>query len=377
AVIGGGPGGLSAAWQLRLKGHAVTVFEADEEIGGKLRQVIPRERLSRKILQREIERIREIGIEIKNGVRVDGELFSSIRSVFDAVIVASGAHNPLIIPFPGHQRVRQGIEFLKAINRGERPAVGKRVVVVGAGNAGMDVGLGAFAMGAEEVTAIDIQRPAAYQHEIANFEKLGGRILWPLAAEKVDEEGVRAKDGRFVPADDVIFAIGERPDLSYLPRTWLDERGLADIDSCRQFTMAPGVFAVGDATEPGLLTHAIGSGREVAEHIDRLLNGLELAPIQKKEMIPQSCLRKEYYRPLKRGHFKVEDVIQLETSRCLSCGACRDCSMCLEACPEGAITREEKEDGSFEYVSDDKYCIGCGICAGICPCGIWSMEQVV
>jgi NADPH-dependent glutamate synthase beta subunit-like oxidoreductase/Pyruvate/2-oxoacid:ferredoxin oxidoreductase delta subunit len=377
AVIGGGPGGLSAAWQLRLKGHGVTVFEADEEIGGKLRQVIPMERLSRTVLERELARIREMGIEIRTGVHVDPELFASIRSGYDAVVIASGAQNPVVIPFPGHQRVRQGLEFLKAINRGERPAVGRQVVVIGAGNAGMDVGLGAFAMGAEEVTAIDIQRPSAYQHEIANFEKLGGRILWPFVTDKVDEEGAHAKDGRLIPADDVIFAIGERPDLSYLPRLWLDEKGMADIDDCRQFIAAPGVFAVGDATEAGLLTHAIGSGREVAEHIDHLLNGLELVPVQKKEMIPQSCLRREYYRPLKRGHFQVEDVVSLETSRCLSCGACRDCSMCVEACPEGAITREEKENGSFEYVADDKYCIGCGVCAGICPCGIWSMEQVV
>ena len=66
-----------------------------------------------------------------------------------------------------------------------------------------------------------------------------------------------------------------------------------------------------------------------------------------------------------------------ETGRCLSCGTCRDCSMCLEACPEGAIRRVEKADGSFEYVSDDHVCIGCGICAGICPCGIWAMEITV
>lgn len=377
AVVGGGPGGLSAAWQLRLKGHAVTVFEGDKEIGGKLRQVIPRERLSRQILEREIQRIREMGIEILSGVRVDALLFATIRADYDALVIASGAHNPVVIPFPGHQRVRQGIDFLKAINRGERPAVGRRVVVIGAGNAAMDVGLGAFAMGAEGVIAVDIQRPAAYAHEIANFEKLGGRILWPYVTDKVDEEGVHGRDGRLLPAADVFFAVGERPDLSYLPRTWLDERGMPATDECRQFVLAPAVFAVGDATEPGLLTHAIGSGREVAEHIDRLLNGLEPVPLRKKEMIPLSCLRKEYYRPLKRGHFKVDDVVQLETSRCLSCGACRDCSMCLEACPEGAIVREEKEGGAFEYRSDDKYCIGCGICAGVCPCGIWTLEQVV
>jgi ferredoxin len=304
-------------------------------------------------------------------------MFTSLRARYDAVVIATGAHNPVIIPFKGHARVRQGLHFLKAINRGERPAVGQNVVVIGAGNAGMDVGLGAFAMGAEKVTAIDVQRPAAYQHEIEHFEQLGGCIEWPFVTEKVDDKGIYSRDGRFIAADDIFFAVGERPDLSYLPPRWVDDRGLAAIDECRQLLGAPGVFAVGDTTEPGLLTHAIGSGREVAEYIDDMFHNLDLVPRPKREMIPQSCLRKEYYRPLKRGHFRVEDVTELETGRCLSCGTCRDCGMCVEACPEGAITREDKEDGAFEYVSDDKYCIGCGICAGICPCGIWAMEEVV
>jgi NADPH-dependent glutamate synthase beta subunit-like oxidoreductase/ferredoxin len=376
AVIGGGPGGLSAAWQLRLKGHGVSVYEADEEVGGKLRQVIPMERLSRDILNREVERIKELGIEIHTGVKVDTEKFEKLRAESDAVVVASGAHNPVVIPFKGHERAIQGLDFLKAINRGERPSVGKKVVVLGAGNAGMDVGLGAYAMGAEEVISIDIQRPAAYQHEIRHFEFLGGKIIWPFHTERIDDQGVHGKDGRFLEADMVIFAVGERPDLSYVPRAWLDVRGMMEVDECHQVQLAPGVFAVGDTTEPGLLTHAIGSGREVADYIDTLFSGEELVPIKKPEAIPQSCLKKEYFKPQKRGRVSLEDATE-ETNRCLSCGTCRDCGMCLEACPEGAITRVEKEDGAFEYVADDDYCIGCGICAGICPCGIWAMEQIV
>jgi Fe-S-cluster-containing hydrogenase component 2 len=99
-------------------------------------------------------------------------------------------------------------------------------------------------------------------------------------------------------------------------------------------------------------------------------------PVKKPELIPQSCLSKELFRPRNRGRFCVTDARD-ESSRCLSCGTCRDCSMCLEACPEGAIRRVELADGRFEYVSDDHLCIGCGICSGICPCGIWAMEQVV
>lgn len=373
AVIGGGPGGLSAAWQLRLQGHAVTVFEADAEVGGKLRQVIPSERLPEDALGSEIARIKGLGIEIRTNTKVDVPLFEQLRRDYDAVAIASGAHNPVVIPFPGHERLVKGLEFLKAINRGERPAVGEKVVVLGAGNAGMDVCLGAYAMGAKRVTAIDIQRPAAYANEIAHVEKLGGQIRWPVFTAKVDEHGVHTKSGELLEADTVIIAIGERPDLSFVPRAWLTERGMMAVDGCLQSPFAAGVFAIGDTVQPGLLTHAIGQGADVALQIDAFLAGKALEPIKHPEVIPVSCLSKELYRPQNRGRFCATDALG-ETGRCLSCGTCRDCSMCLEACPEGAIRRLEKVDGSFEYVSDDHVCIGCGICAGICPCGIWAMD---
>jgi NADPH-dependent glutamate synthase beta subunit-like oxidoreductase/Pyruvate/2-oxoacid:ferredoxin oxidoreductase delta subunit len=376
AVIGGGPGGLSAAWQLRLAGHAVSVYEADDEIGGKLRQAIPSERLPESSLQGELQRIRDLGIDIHTGFKVDSAKFEALRSDHDAVVIASGAHNPVVIPFPGHERLVKGLDFLKAVNRGERPAVGERVVVIGAGNAGMDTCLGAYAMGAKKVVAIDIQRPAAYAHEINGVKKLGGEIRWPVFTEKVDDRGLWTKDGELIEADTVIIAIGERPDLSYVPRAWLTDRGMMDVDACWHSVHAPGVFAIGDTIKPGLLTHAIGQGADAASLISDYLAGQELKPIYKPEVIPQSCLSKELFKPQNRGRVCITDA-KSETGRCLSCGTCRDCTMCLEACPEGAIRRVEQGTRGFEYVSDDHYCIGCGICAGICPCGIWAMETVV
>jgi len=376
AVIGGGPGGLSAAWQARLSGHQVTVFEADEEVGGKLRQVIPTERLPEDSLQSEIRRIRALGVDVRANTPVDADLFEQIRADYDAVVIASGAHNPVVIPFPGHERLVKGLEFLKQVNAGQKPKIGKRVVVIGAGNAGMDVCLGAYAMGAEKVIAIDIQRPAAFKKEIDHVKALGGEIRWPVFTEKVTEEGLWTKDGELIEADDVIISIGERPDLSYVPREWLTERGMMDVDACGQVVKAPGVFAIGDTIKPGLLTHAIGHGQEAIHYINEMFAGRELVPIQKPEMINQSCLSKELFKPRNRGKFAIKDGTE-ETLRCISCGTCRDCSMCLEACPEGAIRRVDKEDGGFEYVSDDEVCIGCSICAGICPCGVWAMEQVV
>ncbi len=376
AVIGGGPGGLSAAWQLRLKGHDVTVYEADSRLGGKLYQAIPTERLPSEILDGEIQRMLDVGIKTELDTRVNAPLFEQLQRENQAVIIATGAHNPVVIPFPGHELLVKGLDFLKKVNAGEKPSVGKRVVVIGAGNAGMDVALGAYAMGAVKVTAIDVQRPAAFQKEIDHVEALGGSVRWPIYTDHISEKGLHTKDGELIEADMVIISIGERPDLSYVPSEWLTDRGMMDVNGCWQVNKSKNVFAIGDTTKPGLLTHAIGHGHEAADFCDDLLNGLELIERKKMEAIPQHRLSKELFRPRNRGRLHVTDA-RLETTRCISCGTCRDCSMCLEACPEAAIRRVEKEDGSFDYISDDHICIGCGICSGICPCGIWTMDQVV
>ncbi|OQY20435.1 MAG: 4Fe-4S ferredoxin [Desulfobacteraceae bacterium 4572_35.1] len=376
AVIGGGPGGLSAAWQLRRKGHDITVYEADKRLGGKLYQAIPTERLPAEILNTEIQRLLDSGIKVKTATKVDSELFEQLQQENDAIIIASGAHNPVVIPFPGHDLLVKGLDFLKKINAGEKPPVGKKVVVIGAGNAGMDVALGAYALGAKKVTTIDVQRPAAFDKEIDHVKALGGEVRWPVFTDHISEKGLHTKDGELIEADMVIISIGERPDLSYVPNAWLSDRGMMDVNGCWQVKQAQNVFAIGDTTKPGLLTNAIGHGHEAADYCNDLLNGLELVERKKPEAIPQQRLSKELFRPLNRGRIQLADGHQ-EANRCISCGSCRDCSMCLETCPESAIRRVEKEDGSFDYVSDDHLCIGCGICSGICPCGIWTMENVV
>ncbi|MGM0415345.1 MAG: FAD-dependent oxidoreductase [Thermodesulfobacteriota bacterium] len=376
AIIGGGPGGLSAAWQLRLKGHKVAVYEADKHLGGKLWQVIPSERLPADILEQELERILSIGVETKLNSKVDAEMFARIRADHDAVIVATGAHNPVVIPFPGHEHLIKGLDFLKQINAGATPDIGKKVVVIGAGNAGMDVVLGAYTAGAEQVTAIDVQRPAAYQKEIDHVTSLGAKIRWPVHTAKITAEGLHTKDGELIEADSVIISIGERPDLSFAPPEWTTERGMMNVNGCWQVEGENNVFAIGDTTSPGLLTHAIGHGHEAADQCDDLLKGKPLTPRRKLEIIPQTRLSKELFPPRKTGQLQVIDARE-ESGRCISCGTCRDCYMCLESCPEGAISRVDKKGGDYEYTSNPDVCIGCGICAGICPCGIWGMEHAV
>lgn len=372
AIIGSGVSGLTSAWHLRKMGYAVDVFEQDEFIGGKLKQVIPQTRLNQEILDLELKRIKDIGVKFKTKTRINKELFKKLEKDYDAIVVALGAHVPVVIPFEGHEKLVKGLDFLKEINKGNKPKIGKKVAVIGAGNAAMDVITGAYELGAKEVTAIDIQKPSAFDKEIEHVKKLGAKILWPCFSEKISNKGIHLKDGKIIEADTVIIAVGDRPDLSLLDAKYLDEKGMVKVNEYMQTEANPKVFFPGDVVKLGLFTNAIGDGRKVAINIDRFLCKKHLDKFEKAAMIPQNRVKKEYYNPI-----QPENILAMETEdekeRCLSCGFCRDCEICKETCPELAITRVTNKDGSFEYVSNPDKCIGCGICAGVCPCGIWIM----
>ena len=372
AVIGGGVAGLSAAWQLARKGHEVTVYDEAAHIGGKLEQVIPRGRLSHELLEAELKRIESVGVKFVSGCKVDKAKFAELQQQSDAVIVATGGTKSRYFPWEGVEHLTMGLEYLKAINRGEKPKTGKHVVVIGAGNSGMDTCRGAYEMGAETVVAVDVQKPAAFAKEIAYIEGLGGKLVWPFFTQKITPEGVYGSDGRFIPADQVIVSIGEAPELDFLPQ---DERikyfRKSWLVPDKQQSILPGVFTAGDTIKPGRLTDAIGSGRKAAWYADQYLNGTA-EPFPEKKEIPAERLSKAYFD---RCHLCDLGDPTDDKARCVSCGTCRDCQMCLESCPEQAISRIEKEDGSWEYTSDPDRCIGCGICAGVCPCGVWTIKD--
>lgn len=366
AVIGGGVAGLTAAWQLRRQGHAVTVYDAGKVMGGKLEQAIPRSRLAHETLLRELKRVEDIGVRFENGINVDKEKFASISQEHDAVVVATGAHIPRVFPWPGHERIVKGLDFLKAINRGEKPAVGRRVIVIGCGNSGMDAAVGAYQMGAEQVICIDVQKPAAFEKEIVHVEALGGQLMWPVATQEITNEGIITTTGELIPGDTVIITVGESPDLAFLPAGIPIERGCLKPD--KEYRIADKIFTAGDTIRPGRLVDAIGAGREAALSVDAYLSGANFVPTA-KTVIPAGKLSTAYFKKCSASDVPAANEDYL---RCISCGTCRDCHMCQKSCPENAISRIAK-DGTFEYVSDEKKCIGCGICAGICPCGIWTM----
>ncbi len=374
AVIGGGPGGLSAAWQLALKGHDVDLFEAENKLGGKLELCIPRERLPQRVLKKELERFEKMGINVRLNAKVNKKKFEEIYKSHDAVVVACGAHRPRMMNVPGADDMVSAYDFLKGINIGDKPALkGQTVVVIGAGNVGMDVAAEAYHCGAKQVTAVDIQSPAAFGKELDIAKSLGTEIVWPKYTEKYvkKEKKLYLTDGSSMKVDLVVVSIGDTPMTEFLPPSvQTDKNGWIESDDIG-FTSDPKVFAIGDATRLGLVTHAIGHARKAAEAVHALLMGRSYYRPAPKPMVPYNKIKTAYYDVSQGEPFKPET----EANRCMSCGVCRDCHMCEATCYYGAISRKGYEDGSYEYVIDDNLCIGCSFCAGICPTGVWEMEE--
>ena len=372
-IIGGGVAGLTAAWQLIRRGHEVTVYDEAKFIGGKLAQVIPHSRISQELLKTELQRIENIGVKFVTDCKVDADKFVEICNENDAVLVATGGHKARYFNWEGAERLTFGVDFLKTINRGEKPFIGKNVVVIGGGNSGMDVATSAYEQGAENVVVVDVVKPAAFPKEIKRLEEFGGKIIYPFMTKKITDEGIYSDDGRFIEADQVIVSIGEEPILDFLPNddSIKKFRGSWLIPSSDK-KILPKVFAAGDVIKPGRLTDAIGDARKTALMIDQFLRGEKITPLVQKKVVPSENLSKKFFE--KCHHCDLPDPMH-EHLRCVSCGTCRDCKICLNSCPEKAITRIDNGDGTWEYFSDETKCIGCGICAGVCPCGVWNIQD--
>jgi len=368
AVVGGGPAGISVAWQLRQKGLEAVVYDMSETLGGKIASAIPESRIPKEVVEAELSRMREVIPHVHLQQQVTRGDIEQLKEDYDFVVIATGARKPRTLPVAGKERAEAALSFLEAAKAG-KAKVGRKVVIIGAGNVGCDVASEAHRLGAEQITLIDIQEPASFGKERKAAEAAGAEFKWPVFTREITKDGVVLADGELLEADTVFLSIGDAPDLSFLPEEVATANGFVAVNELYQ-SSDPKIFAVGDAVRPGLLTDAVGAGRTAAAAIADILAGKrpEHSP---KEMIDKKRVKLEYFDPRVVVY---EDLNQCG-SQCSSCGACRDCGICAAICPQTAISRHEAAAGDWEYVVDPDRCIGCGFCAGACPCGIWDLVE--
>ncbi len=499
AVIGGGPGGLSAAYFLRLKGHAVTVFERHSKLGGMMAYGIPGYRVPRDMLDAEIGRILDTGVEAKTGVTIGKDIsVDQLEKDFDAIFWAVGAQKGRPLPTPGFEGTANcitGVDFLDAFNEGTLLHTAKKVIVVGGGDTSIDVASVARRLGhisteyqkakTEEVllghTAHDVgtalQRDGV-QSVLTSLFPVEEMIATDRERDDALHEGVDIKggvmplevlkdaDGRAcglkmckctmdgmtpvavegtefeIEGDLIVSAIGQMGDLA---------DGLEKLDSGNGFMAVNPVyqvkgegndkhFAGGDIIRPHLLTTAIGHGSIAAESIDHMLAGHPderrpkvdvhhfnlLGELQQRELDPsaydklpvrgtddeefavhnyedRSANQVVSHDALFLGHFQfdergervethidpenvvgnfesrleglTEEQAVHEGERCMSCGMCFECDNCVIYCPQDAVYRVKKDQAAMgRYVATDyTKCIGCHVCADVCPTGYIQM----
>ena len=368
AVIGGGASGLSVAWQLWMKGHEAMIIEGRKKLGGKITDSIPHSRIPADVVEHEINRLAKCIHKMQLGKPLTKERFLKLKQENDYVVIAAGAVKPRKLNVPGMEKTLTALEFLQQ-SKLDCAKVGKRVVVIGAGNVGCDAATEAFRLGAQSVTLVDIQPPASFGTEREHAEAAGAKFLWPRFTKEITAKGVELTDGELLPAETVIVAVGDMPDLSFLPEGIHTERGFVAVDETYA-TSDPQVYAIGDVVRPGLLTDAIGAGRIAARTIDGLLRGAS-ETYDKLPAIHYERVKLQYFDP-RMGEFTDTSAC---ANSCASCGACRDCGLCEEICPQKAITRKQTASGGYEYVVDDEKCIGCGFCVGACPTGVWELAE--
>jgi NADPH-dependent glutamate synthase beta subunit-like oxidoreductase/NAD-dependent dihydropyrimidine dehydrogenase PreA subunit len=337
-------------------------------LGGKITQVIPQSRIPKKVITKEMQRIKEVLPQVNLQQPLGKEDIIQLKEDFDFIIIATGAQKPRTLPIPGNERTIGALDFLKAAKK-NKTKVGKNVVIIGAGNVGCDAAAEAHRLGAKKITLLDIQEPASFGKERDAAEAVGAEFMWPVFTQEITPSGVKLTTGEELHADTVIVSIGDVPDLEFIPEAVITENGFVKINDNYQ-TSDPQIFAIGDVVKPGLLTEAIGSGRIVARTICDILEGKRPA-IEKRSMIDPRRMTLEYFDP------RITEFADLDHcgSQCSSCGACRDCGICVSVCPQAAIHRKDLEGSDYEYIVDENLCIGCGFCAGACPCGVWDLVE--
>ena len=401
AVIGAGPAGLTAAYELALRGYPVTVFEALPVAGGMLRVGVPEYRLPRDILQNEINLITSLGVEIKTSTPIGPDLTIDdlFQKDYKAVFLAVGAHRSgkMGIEGEGLEGVIGGTAFLRDVNLDKKKELSGKVAVIGGGNTAVDAARSAIRMGADEVSIIyrrSLKEMPANEEEIEAAQEEGVNIRYLACPVKFlgkdgkvckiecscmelgepDESGRRRpvplEGSEFnLDVDLVVLAVSQKPDISFLPegKVELSKRGLIGVDPDTFMTSYEGVFAGGDMVSgPATAIEAIAAGKKVASSIDAYIGGKDLRPAVKPK---QSEVVRFSEAEIADGDYQREDRVKMpavpvgervdsfveaeqgygqemvikEASRCLNCGICSECLQCELACQADAINHADEQ----------------------------------
>jgi NADPH-dependent glutamate synthase beta subunit-like oxidoreductase len=409
-VVGAGPSGLSAAYHLRRLGHAVTIYDAGPAGGGMMRFGIPRYRLPRDVLDAEIARILDLGVELELN-RTVRDLEAELDA-FDAVFLAVGAHigKRAYIPAGSAAKVLDAVAVLRSMEGEDLPLLGRRVAVYGGGNTAMDVARTARRLGAEEAVVVyrrTRDRMPAHDFEVEEALEEGVLVKWlstikradegrlVLERMELDESGFPQPTGELeeLEADALVLALGQETDLSLLDGVAGVEvvDGVVQVDE-RMMTGRPGIFAGGDMVPAErTVTVGIGHGKQAARCVDTWLRGETYEHPPRPPVVEFDELNPWYYsdaprtvRPqleVVRRQSTFDEVVggldestaKFEARRCLSCGNCFACDNCFGVCPDNAVIKLD-EPGPYRYEIDLDFCKGCGLCAEECPCGAIQME---
>lgn len=428
AVVGGGPAGLSAAYQLARRGHAVTVFDEREKLGGMMRYGIMGYRVQRSVLDAEIQRILDLGIRIRPRTRIGRDVtLDDLRREFDAVFVGVGAQTGAALPVPGFGDTPDATDAIRFLadfeSNGPAMRLGRNLAVVGDGNVAMDVARLALRLGAKAtlLSAVPRDEMACFDSELDDTRREGAALSELVSVAAVVTEGGRVRAVQCVrmrkkakgeegfdaavpffryqpvpgseftfPCDMLVAAVGQRTDFAGL-ESIAGKAPLLQVDGQFRVKGQEGVFAGGDALKIDLITTAVGHGRKAAENMHRYLLGLPQTPVRPPEVIAYDKLHPYYFRPSDphvrtnlevaevAGNFQEtlaalpRDLAVEESKRCMSCGLCFECRQCLLYCPQEAI-QYFKTNGIGQVMHTDyAKCVGCHICADVCPCGFIQM----
>ena len=403
-VVGAGPSGLSAAYHLARLGHSVEIRDAGPLPGGMMHFGIPAYRLPREDLMKEVRRIEAMGVQIVLNHKVEDLLAERDAGHFDAVFAAIGAHVSRHVDIPARDaaRVLDAVTFLRSVDSGGPPRLGRRVVVYGGGNTAMDAARTAKRLGADEALIIyrrDRAHMPAHGFEADEALEEGVKIKWLTTIKEItgptltvevmelDLDGRPQPTGRFdtLDADAVVLALGQDTDSEFLrtiPGIDCQPDGTV-IVAPNMMTGHPGIFAGGDMVpSERTVTAAVGHGKRAARHIDAWMRGGTYAPPPKHATVSFEMLHVPIYSDADQtvqrtlpvaarttGFTEVvaglgEAEARYEAQRCLSCGNCFECDQCYAACPEDAI---EKLGPGLRYRFDYDRCTGCAVCSEVCP----------